>query len=345
MPAYQWPSSYPQYAGTRNRLPSGWKARLRTLADWLCARHAYRWPTAFPQYLGRYGYNHRTLSESRRPAIGQRIACKCFGWLFATSAYDCSTDFPEFASAAGAVEAHQGPRLKKASAAIARLWHGLRLCRKSPLASVLLRSYIAGLRKRTRFLSGVLALLLLLPVPAFAALTLQPWAVYYLNSAGNPVGPPGAGAWTATGSGTGNLNVAIQGTSNTTPLTGGPISVIAYAGVINSSTNVTVTTSGFNHLNVTAGNVQVTIGFAHQTNAPSTNPIFYTVDSTLFPRTGNSNQFSGVLPSSLTPTQSGNSGTTANASYAIVRFTFANGSTWTSTTTPSSTINLTFTGP
>jgi hypothetical protein len=169
---------------------------------------------------------------------------------------------------------------------------------------------------------GAMSVLLLVPVPLFGTYSLGTWSV----------SQPGGNTWSANGSSGFNLFITPQ--PGFAP-PGFPVEIDFTAPVTFTSTsnNVNVTTQSFSAItNITRfpsngpGGLTIAIGFLKSDG---------TLDSTIFQ---NTNQFTGTLPSSLSPTNNVTVGNTAKK--ALVRFVFNPIVTW--NTVPSSEIHVTF---
>lgn len=174
---YQWPGDFPHYHSGATPSRHGWRTTMRRLADWLGARHAYRWPTAYPDYStlyrpGKSNPGNYAIGQRRQPAW-QRALRKSFDWLCTPSPYRWSTDFPQFSnSVLSAREPQRSGRWKRTRLRFRRAWRATVQGPAETLAGAwksLVQQFIGRLRGPTaRFAGGLLSLLLLLPVPAFA---------------------------------------------------------------------------------------------------------------------------------------------------------------------------------
>jgi hypothetical protein len=172
-----------------------------------------------------------------------------------------------------------------------------------------------------RMLLGAVSLVLLLPVPVFAIYSLGTWSV----------SQPGGNNWSANGSSGFDLFITPRsGFAGAAPIQIDFTVPVSFTSITN---NVNVTTQSFSAItNITRfpsngpGGLRITIGFLKSDG---------TLDSIIFQ---NSNQFTGTLPSSLSPTSNVTVGSTANK--ALVRFVFNPIVTW--NTVPSSEIHVTF---
>jgi hypothetical protein len=192
-----------------------------------------------------------------------------------------------------------------------------------------------------------LHLLLLVPVPAFAAYTLGPWT----QIAGSP------DTWGISASGvdsTTGLNLALSPVAD--GIASGTATFTFVAQVQNgnstsgSSTNANVTASNFNALSVNSSKsnagLQITIGFSTSSTG---NPISLQVYQNTTP-----NQFNtgAISPSDLSGTGTFTPQSINTSDYAVVQFTFTappggnpgNLTTWGHTPGTSTPVNITFTG-
>lgn len=178
-------------------------------------------------------------------------------------------------------------------------------------------------QRRKGVLGGVLAALLLLPAPTFGALNgLGTW-VFGLNGAANPADNP-FGWFTPIGSGTNGLTLDFVPKPNNTPLKV-QTTVSFTAPIAFDSSSITATFSKWNDLTMTKGSVTIQVQAYSLTNGSNADI------------NNNPNMFTGAVPANL------NGATTlglvvGNHQVVNVIFTFAAGSTWTTTTSSAHTV-------
>jgi hypothetical protein len=170
-------------------------------------------------------------------------------------------------------------------------------------------------------------LLLLAPVPVFAALTLGTWSQV------KPDGTPGGPTPWSTNSSAG-LDLALSPVAGADP--SGTVEFDFVAPVTTIANNVDVNTSGFSAFAVSSFSQNkgliVTVGFSTSISPANLNRTIFV-----------SNQFNTgqIMPDSLTGTHTPQNAT-ALTDYAVVKFVFTNPSTWAPViSTP---VHITFTG-
>jgi hypothetical protein len=184
------------------------------------------------------------------------------------------------------------------------------------------RNSLIQSRHLQRALIAGLHLLLLAPVPALAY-TLNNW---------QQVNQPLMN-WTPVGSG---LDLALSPAVGSA--TGGPVEFDFVAQVSGGANGVTVGTSNFGQLTVSAGSgtggLTVTIGFNHDGST--------TIDPSRFVFQSNQFMTGNPLPDSLPGTYSSSGVAVNNGDTAVVKFVFSDLSTWAPASVTSTAVHITF---
>jgi hypothetical protein len=333
---YPWPTDFPKISRLdritcrrqpkrRARRPQPWQKMLGAVWAWLCGATAYRWTSGFTGYSSRgaqarpfpksstvYAQAVSSVSARRRQPAWRQALRGWFDWLCTNARYRWSTDFPQFSSA------HEPQQI----GALGSTWSsfvgicGATLQGPAKALGGVGNSLVRQLarRFRGRVFSGLLALLFLLPVPLYAAITFGPWVIQSQNNQNVINATPNTTGDTLT------FTISAQTTPLPADLTITGNGNANWDG--NNPNTINATFKNWNTLNGT-GNVNFQVKY-------NGTPLFLGADQSLGAL---SNQFSGTAQSLI------NKGSDVPIEFDVI---LRKNSTW---SVPSSTVTVVFTSP